>query len=321
MLHRSHRVPALAALLLSACIATIEEGEENFEGDLGDVSLVGEGDAEAAATAGPQPIFQLPFPGGEAWTGDADDSSAHTGNEIDFNKVGTSGDGDKGEAVVAAAAGTVITSSFQTNNGFGNLIVLDHGGGWRTFYAHLSARFVGVGDSVAQGEEIGAVGDTSASFPGGQLGAHLHFEVRNIFMGSYPANVRPARFDRITFDYSGDARQNLTSRNFGDDPEALCGAGFDAIDTAYLDAAGTHHGTVYLLFNGSSNCVVTVKHRARGTATTTSAYVEPQGASRVTDSGSFFQFAGPVKKLAPGCVKWGGAAGGVAFNSPFEHCS
>jgi hypothetical protein len=67
--------------------------------------------------------------------------------------------------------------------------------------------------------------------------------------------------------------------------------------------------------------VVTVKHRSRGTATPTSAYVEPQGASRVTDSGNFFQFAGPVKKVAPGCVKWGGSIGSVAFNSPFEHCS
>jgi murein DD-endopeptidase MepM/ murein hydrolase activator NlpD len=56
---------------------------------------------------------------------------------------------------------------------YGYLVVLDHGGGWETRYAHLSRIDVRVGERVAQGAVVGLVGSTGAS-----TGPHLHFEVR-----------------------------------------------------------------------------------------------------------------------------------------------
>jgi murein DD-endopeptidase MepM/ murein hydrolase activator NlpD len=74
-----------------------------------------------------------------------------------------------GTPVRASAAGNVIFSGWM--GGYGNLIVLDHGGGLATAYAHLSASYAGGG--VSQGQTIGAVGTTGSS-----TGCHLHFEVR-----------------------------------------------------------------------------------------------------------------------------------------------
>jgi murein DD-endopeptidase MepM/ murein hydrolase activator NlpD len=71
----------------------------------------------------------------------------------------------------AAAAGTVIYSGWL--GGYGNLIVVDHGNGLSTAYAHASSLLVGVGQSVAQGQTVSLVGST-----GNSSGPHLHFEVR-----------------------------------------------------------------------------------------------------------------------------------------------
>jgi murein DD-endopeptidase MepM/ murein hydrolase activator NlpD len=76
-----------------------------------------------------------------------------------------------GTPIWAAAAGTVIHAGWL--GGYGNLVVLDHGDGLATAYAHASAILVSVGQSVAQGETIALVGST-----GNSSGPHLHFEVR-----------------------------------------------------------------------------------------------------------------------------------------------
>ena len=76
-----------------------------------------------------------------------------------------------GTANRAAAAGTVIHSGWL--GGYGNLVVVDHGNGLSTAYAHASALLVGVGQRVAQGETVSLVGST-----GNSSGPHLHFEVR-----------------------------------------------------------------------------------------------------------------------------------------------
>jgi hypothetical protein len=102
-------------------------------------------------------------------------------------------------------------------------------------------------------------------------------------------------------------------------PAQVCGSGYKVIDSAAL---GTF-GKVYLLYNASNgnNCSVMLKTASVGTKTTVSAYLQVQGGSRVTDKGSFGYYAGPVRVKAPGvCVAWGGSAGGVTYNSPFEHC-
>ena len=71
----------------------------------------------------------------------------------------------------AAAAGTVIYSGWL--GGYGNLVVVDHGNGLSTAYAHASAILVSVGQTVSQGETVSLVGAT-----GHVTGPHLHFEVR-----------------------------------------------------------------------------------------------------------------------------------------------
>jgi murein DD-endopeptidase MepM/ murein hydrolase activator NlpD len=76
-----------------------------------------------------------------------------------------------GTTVTAAAAGTVIMA--QWYGGYGNYILIDHGGGYSTGYGHLSAIYVSTGQSVQRGQAIGAVGSTGQS-----TGPHLHFEVR-----------------------------------------------------------------------------------------------------------------------------------------------
>lgn len=76
-----------------------------------------------------------------------------------------------GTTVTAAAAGTVIMA--QWYGGYGNYILIDHGGGYSTGYGHLSAMYVSSGQSVTRGQAIGAVGSTGQS-----TGPHLHFEVR-----------------------------------------------------------------------------------------------------------------------------------------------
>lgn len=75
-----------------------------------------------------------------------------------------------GTPVVSAGSGTVIASRFMS--GYGNCIMIDHGGKV-TVYGHLSSRAVSPGQSVSAGETIGYVGSTGMS-----TGAHLHFEVR-----------------------------------------------------------------------------------------------------------------------------------------------
>ncbi len=76
-----------------------------------------------------------------------------------------------GTPIHAAAAGTVISAGWL--GGYGNLVVIDHGNGLATAYAHQSSIAVGNGASVSQGQVIGYSGCTGYCF-----GPHLHFEVR-----------------------------------------------------------------------------------------------------------------------------------------------
>ena len=73
--------------------------------------------------------------------------------------------------VLAADSGTVITAGWS-NVGYGNYIIIDHNNGTKTLYAHLSAIYVNVGQTVARGNTIGKMGSTGRS-----TGPHLHFEI------------------------------------------------------------------------------------------------------------------------------------------------
>ena len=110
--------------------------------------------------------FRWPLPGyttvtsgyGARW------GTTHTGIDI-------SGGGCYGSPIVAAESGTVILCQWYST--YGQCIIVDHGGGYSTLYAHMSAYAVSTGDYVTKGQTIGYVGDT-----GNVTGPHLHFEVR-----------------------------------------------------------------------------------------------------------------------------------------------
>lgn len=78
-----------------------------------------------------------------------------------------------GSNIVAAESGTVILANYGWNGGYGNYIILSHGNGITTRYAHASQLYVTAGQTVSKGQVIAAVGTT-----GNSTGPHLHFEVR-----------------------------------------------------------------------------------------------------------------------------------------------
>ena len=86
----------------------------------------------------------------------------HTG--IDMPKA-------KGTPVYATGSGVVIRKGY--NSGYGNFIEIQHSGGFRSFYAHLSKTMVNAGDSVRMGKYIACVGNSGLT-----TGCHLHYEIR-----------------------------------------------------------------------------------------------------------------------------------------------
>lgn len=78
--------------------------------------------------------------------------------------------------ILAAASGTVIKASSGTwGGGYGNHIIIDHGNGYQTLYAHAEVLYVSVGETVQQGQVIAKMGNTGRVY--GATGIHLHFEI------------------------------------------------------------------------------------------------------------------------------------------------
>jgi murein DD-endopeptidase MepM/ murein hydrolase activator NlpD len=98
-------------------------------------------------------------------------SEFHTGQDIATSS---------GTPVVAAAQGTVIFAGWQ--NGYGQIVIIDHGNGLTTRYGHLSGIDAEVGQQIKRGEQLGRVGSTGRS-----TGPHLHYEVR---INDEPVNPR-----------------------------------------------------------------------------------------------------------------------------------
>jgi len=100
------------------------------------------------------------------------------------------------QEVVAALDGEVIYAD-ATKGPLGKAVVLQHGSGLRTVYAHLSIIIAHEGDTVRQGEPIGGVGET-----GRTTGPHLHFEVRKNGIALNPDDYLPATIDELVRDLS-----------------------------------------------------------------------------------------------------------------------
>ncbi len=80
--------------------------------------------------------------------------------------------GSVGDPVLSADEGKVVFAGWNTG-GYGNLVILDHGNGYQTYYAHMNEILVSDGDVIEKGYQLGTVGSTGRS-----TGPHLHFEVR-----------------------------------------------------------------------------------------------------------------------------------------------
>jgi murein DD-endopeptidase MepM/ murein hydrolase activator NlpD len=93
--------------------------------------------------------------------------------------------GKHGSMVLASDGGTVTYASWHVS-GYGNLVVVDHGKGFVSYYAHLYGFYVDVGDRVEQGQPLGALGNTGLS-----TGPHLHFEIRDNGVLRNPIDLLP----------------------------------------------------------------------------------------------------------------------------------
>ncbi|MFN8196597.1 MAG: M23 family metallopeptidase [Nocardioidaceae bacterium] len=122
----------------------------------------------AQVTATPTVAYEMPFPCGQVWTGSTRSSHSPSAYSVDWNRLD-----DYGDPVVAAAPGVVTVADTVVDSGYGKWVVVDHGGGETSLYAHMSALSVKVGQNVDQGTQLGLVGDT-----GNTTGPHLHFEER-----------------------------------------------------------------------------------------------------------------------------------------------
>ncbi|HEX6682286.1 MAG TPA: peptidoglycan DD-metalloendopeptidase family protein [Candidatus Limnocylindrales bacterium] len=168
--------------------------------------------AVAAGLTGPasavasRPDFQLPFVcDGKVWRGET--RANHSPRlAVDFNWG--SGSDDQGEPVVASAGGTVVTAG-PSGSGYGNYVIVGHGDGWSSLYAHLRGIAVQVGDRVRSGQRIGSVGMTG----GTSSAPHLHYEQRR------NGNDVAAVIDGFAVPYpaGGDWQGNFRSHNCGDD--------------------------------------------------------------------------------------------------------
>ena len=122
--------------------------------------------ARAATPSGPD--YEMPFPCGDYWNGSSRSYHSPSALAIDWNR-----DHDLGQMVLASAPGVVTSAVNLGNRSYGRYIIVDHGGGRSTLYAHLSAFWSTTGQAVDQGTPLGLVGSS-----GGSTGPHLHYEQR-----------------------------------------------------------------------------------------------------------------------------------------------
>ncbi|GAA3641149.1 peptidoglycan DD-metalloendopeptidase family protein [Streptomyces chitinivorans] len=181
--------------------------------------------AAAAAEAGTlaAPNFKAPYACGQRWT--YSHHSAEVRRALDF--VRADGGSTAGAPVLASAAGTA-TRHYQAG-GAGNYVVIDHGGGWKTYYFHLASFSVASGAWVGQGQQIGTTGST-----GNSSGAHIHYEQLYNGVGQ---NIR---INGSTLAYPGSYHQYyLTSDNGcgGGSNFTTWGSGVRVRADAYLSSA------------------------------------------------------------------------------------
>lgn len=121
-----------------------------------------------AAAGAPAPADALKGSGSFGWPSIGQISQNYWGGHPGIDIASRTGN-----SVVAADGGYVSAVGGGWSSGYGNHVLIDHGNGFVTLYAHLNSVFVRPGENVTRGEQIGTVGNT-----GNSTGSHLHFEIR-----------------------------------------------------------------------------------------------------------------------------------------------
>ncbi|MDP3894475.1 M23 family metallopeptidase, partial [Nocardioides sp.] len=165
--------------------------------------------ATPAAASTPTVGYEMPFGCSQQWTGTTRKGHSPSVLAVDWNRPG-----DLGLPVTAAAAGRVSTAHAKVKGGYGKWVVIDHGGGEATLYAHLKSVRVVLGQTVDQGDLIGTVGAT-----GNASGAHLHYE-RKLSGKVAPAWFAGSRYVYGTNQASGNCVDVPLAGNFAGDRAA-----------------------------------------------------------------------------------------------------
>lgn len=136
--------------------------------------IIPRSDPAVASVIGPgacEPINEGPVGSGAfVWPADHHFLSGYDYSP-QINHYGIDIDGETGDPIYAVDDGVVVYAGWN-NWGYGNMIVIDHGNGWQSLYAHLEVLNVGCGSYVFSGDVIAAMGST-----GNSTGSHLHFEL------------------------------------------------------------------------------------------------------------------------------------------------
>ncbi|KOX10916.1 peptidoglycan DD-metalloendopeptidase family protein [Micromonospora profundi] len=192
------------------------------------------------------PTFRVPFPCGQTWSGQT--RSGHSpAYAIDFNRTD-----DAGDPVVASAPGTVDVVTNLGNTSYGKYVRINHGGGYTTYYAHLSGFNVSVGQTVGYGKVIGWVGST-----GGSTGPHLHYEQR---LNGSDIQVR----------FNGSLALYWGTKNYTSGNGCSSGTGSGTVDTSgtpltVRSGPGTGYASVGTVADGAK---VTIACQTSGTSVT-----------------------------------------------------
>lgn len=176
---------AVAGMLCSCAVTDVELEDQELDAEL--EQELGVDEQGLAVAAGPRPIFYSPFVCGDKWRFDTWGHAPALDMVREPNQVGT-----EGAPLLAPAAG-VVNQSFRHANA-GNMVQINHGGGWFTTYLHLQSRSVSVGQSVARGQQIGRVGKDGATSNGHP---HLHFELAIDANGDGRASWGGANTERV----------------------------------------------------------------------------------------------------------------------------
>ncbi|WP_079022689.1 M23 family metallopeptidase [Streptomyces resistomycificus] len=164
--------------------------------------------AADVVAAAAKPRFQMPFACNTHWRLDTYDSGHNPALDI----VVKGNTGSSGKAVYPGYKGKVARTFWD--RGAGNVIVVNHGGGWYTAYYHLKDKhdkYVQKGDSVTAKTRIGRIGATGSNGGGW---AHLHYEQRYKTSGvPTEANRQPVHFNGKKYTGTGNTWKDVTSKN------------------------------------------------------------------------------------------------------------